>query len=43
MITDLKHYAKKFEGVLPKNICEQSVKQMSDLSFQQHKFICFLI
>jgi|SRR5210317_561411 hypothetical protein len=38
MITDLKHYAKKFEGVLPKNICEKSVNEMNDISFQQHKF-----
>jgi len=38
MTEDLMYYAKLYRGVVPHEICDQTVKEMDTLEFQQHNF-----
>ena len=36
--TDLQHYMKLFKGCLDKNLCDNLVREMEAIEFQEHKF-----
>ena len=38
MITDLRYYVSLFKGVVPNEICEQTVSEMDNIEFQEHNF-----
>ena len=35
---DIRHYARLFKGMVSKETCEKTVKQMNDIEFQEHTF-----
>ena len=38
MITDLMYYTKLYKGVVPHEICDQTIKEMDTIEFQEHNF-----
>jgi len=38
MKTDLKDYVKLYKSVVPADVCDQTVKEMDNIEFQEHQF-----